>query len=107
MTEEERLKYINERAAAHIQDWLGQLEKEEVTEDQLLASLYGAMVVAYVFGYYPHEMATHARDAADRLITLVKETEESLPPPKKCKNVDENGNCPLHNLHCQYPDCEK
>lgn len=23
-----------------------------------------------------------------------------------CKNKDETGNCPLHNLHCQYPDCE-
>lgn len=27
-------------------------------------------------------------------------------PTKKCPNTDENGNCPLHNLHCQYPDCE-
>ena len=25
----------------------------------------------------------------------------------KCVNKNENGNCPLHNLHCQYPDCEK
>ena len=24
-----------------------------------------------------------------------------------CKNKDEEGNCPLHNLHCQYPECEK
>lgn len=24
-----------------------------------------------------------------------------------CKNKGESGNCPLHNLHCQYPDCEK
>jgi hypothetical protein len=23
-----------------------------------------------------------------------------------CPNKDENGNCPLHNIHCQYPDCE-
>lgn len=26
---------------------------------------------------------------------------------EKCKNKDENGKCPLHNLHCQYPACEK
>lgn len=25
---------------------------------------------------------------------------------KKCPNLDENGSCPLHNLHCAYPDCE-
>lgn len=24
-----------------------------------------------------------------------------------CKNKDEKGDCPLHNLHCQYPECEK
>lgn len=27
---------------------------------------------------------------------------------RACPNKDENGHCcPLHNLHCQYPDCEK
>ena len=26
---------------------------------------------------------------------------------KACANKDEKGNCPLHNLHCQYPECEK
>lgn len=26
---------------------------------------------------------------------------------KICPNKDENGLCPLHNLHCAYPDCEK
>lgn len=24
-----------------------------------------------------------------------------------CKNKDENGSCSQHNLHCNYPDCEK
>jgi len=23
-----------------------------------------------------------------------------------CPNKDANGNCPLHNIHCSYPDCE-
>lgn len=32
---------------------------------------------------------------------------ELKPTTKTCKNTDESGNCPLHNLHCQYPDCEK
>lgn len=25
---------------------------------------------------------------------------------KVCPNKDANGDCPLHNLHCSYPDCE-
>jgi hypothetical protein len=24
-----------------------------------------------------------------------------------CKHKDASGNCPLHNLHCTYPECEK
>jgi len=24
-----------------------------------------------------------------------------------CKSKDEKGNCPLHNIHCQFPNCEK
>lgn len=24
-----------------------------------------------------------------------------------CINKDVDGNCPLHNLHCTYPECEK
>lgn len=23
-----------------------------------------------------------------------------------CPNKDENGSCPLHNIYCNYPDCE-
>jgi hypothetical protein len=26
---------------------------------------------------------------------------------KRCENKDESGNCPLHNIYCGYPDCEK
>jgi hypothetical protein len=26
---------------------------------------------------------------------------------KVCRNKDENGSCSQHNLHCNYPDCEK
>lgn len=28
------------------------------------------------------------------------------PKPKKCPNIVD-GNCSLHNLHCQWPDCQK
>lgn len=33
--------------------------------------------------------------------------DELKPTIKTCKNKDASGNCPLHNLYCQYPDCEK
>ena len=26
---------------------------------------------------------------------------------KVCRNRNENGDCSQHNLHCNYPDCEK
>ena len=107
MTEEERIKLINEQAAVHLEDWLEQLENEEVTTDSLLASIYGGMVAAYLLGYSLDKMIEDAKAGAERLIKPIEETEEQLPEAKTCKNKDENGNCPLHNLHCQYPDCEK
>lgn len=107
MTEDERIKKINYDSAGHLQNWLEQLDNETVTTDDLLASLYGAMVTAYVLGYSPDKMIDDAKEGAERLMKLLEETEESLPEEKTCKNKDEDGNCPLHNLHCQYPDCEK
>jgi hypothetical protein len=107
MTEDERVKQINNAASVYLQDWLEKLENEEVTQDDLLASLYGSMVAAYLLGYSPDTMVGDAKAGAERLMLLLKETEESLSETKTCKNKDEDGGCPLHNLHCQYPDCEK
>lgn len=28
-------------------------------------------------------------------------------PKKVCPHKDAKGNCPLHNIHCRFPDCEK
>jgi hypothetical protein len=100
MSEDERVKKINNNAAIHLQEWLQQLEDSKDADD-LLASLYGAMVAAYLLGYSPDVMAADAKAGAERLISLLEETESI------CPNKDENGNCPLHNLHCTYPDCEK
>lgn len=101
MTEDERVNAINLKAGEHLQDWLEQLENEEVTADDLLASLYGASVAAYLLGYNPEVMVLDAKAGAERLLGLLEETESI------CPNKDEDGSCPLHNLHCQYPDCEK
>lgn len=105
MTEEDRVKFINEASAAHLEDWLQQLENDEVTEDDLLASLYGSMVAAYLLGYNLENMYADAKAGGERLMKAFEEHEDRL--PRVCPNKDEDGNCPLHNLHCQYPDCEK
>jgi hypothetical protein len=104
---EDRVKQINKASAAFLEDLLEQMENEELTSDDLFASLYAGMVAAYLYGYSPDGMVVDAKAAAERLLALAEETEESLPEVTTCKHKDENGNCPLHNLHCQYPDCEK
>ena len=102
MTEEERIVSINSNAAKHLKDWLEQLENGEVTEDDLLASLYGGVVAAYLLGFDPAVMLEDAKSGADKLAAGLLDDINA-----KCPNTDENGNCPLHNLHCQYPDCLK
>ena len=102
MTEDDRVKFINEASAARLKDWLQQLENDEVTEDDLLASLYGGMIAAYILGFDPAAMLKDAKAGADKLAGGLLDDINA-----KCPNKDENGNCSLHNLHCQYPDCIK
>jgi hypothetical protein len=47
------------------------------------------------FGYAIHYLTTHFEN---------KQLDQ--PEPKICSNKV-NGQCPLHNLFCQYPECEK
>jgi len=75
MTEEERVNAINLKAGEHLQDWLKKLEDKEATTDDLLASLYGASVAAYLFGYSPDALVDDAKAGAERLMELLKETE--------------------------------
>jgi hypothetical protein len=51
------------------------------------------------------ELSEITKDRANRLVSIKFPSE--LVPKKVCPNLDERGNCPLHNLHCAYPDCEK
>lgn len=75
MTEENRMKIINEKAAAHIEDWLVQLENEEVTPDDLIAALYGGMIGAILIGYSPEIMVEYAKKRAEKIIALAEEQE--------------------------------
>lgn len=101
MTLDERVEKINFDAAGHLKQWIKKIDSGEVVGDDLLASLYGATVAAILFGYDPDSLLNDAKAGAERLINLLEKTESI------CANKDENGNCPLHNLHCTYPECEK
>jgi hypothetical protein len=75
MSEENRIKIINERAAAHLHDWLLKLENEEVTPDDLLAALYGGMIAAILLGYSPEHMVEDAKKGAEKIRSLAEEQE--------------------------------
>ena len=77
MTEEERVEQINKNAGAYLQSWLEGLENGNVKEEDLLPSLYAAMVTAYLYGYSPDKIAVDAKAAAARLIAMVEKEEES------------------------------
>jgi hypothetical protein len=106
MTEDERVKAINETSAEFLQNWLRELDEGTKTPEDLLSLTYALMVATRILGYAPDKMLVDAEAAAARLMTMVENDEELLPEVKTCKNKDENGGCPLHNLHCHYPDCE-
>jgi hypothetical protein len=81
MTEDERVKQINERAGLHLQDLLEQLENEEITPDDLLPPLYAAMIVSILYGYSPSAMIEDAQAAADKLLAMLDKEENELTNP--------------------------
>ena len=76
MNEQERIAKINQQAGEHLQDWLEQLENEEVTTDGLLAALYGGMVTAHLLGYNLETLINDAKAGGDRLLKVFEETEK-------------------------------
>lgn len=68
MTEDERVKQINEEAAKKLHDFLLQLETGEITENQMVAIAYASMIVVAVLGFKPENMSTDAAKAAERLL---------------------------------------
>ena len=73
-----------------------------------------------VFGFGPDSYGIGIECGYMRLHNSIKTREEeqvlrehraakhkAIVNKKVCTNKDENGVCPLHNLHCNYPDCEK
>lgn len=80
MTEDKRLEQINKSAGTYLQSWLEGLENGNVKEEDLLPSLYAAMVTAYLYGYSPDTMVVDAKAAAARLLAMVeqKDSEKEL-----------------------------
>lgn len=74
MSEEQRIKSINTSAMRHLEDWLLQLENEEVSDDDLLAALYGTSLAAILLGYSPEHIVEDARKGAEKLASLVEES---------------------------------
>lgn len=70
MSEEDRIKKINEKAAQYLGNMLAELEETDVDEDNFAAKTYATIVVAYLLGYAPDVMIADAKKAADRLLEL-------------------------------------
>ena len=77
MTDEERVQKINFTAAGHLQDWLLQIENEEVTSDDLLAAVYGGMIASILLGYSPENMVEDAKIGAQKIIDMVDDEEKT------------------------------
>ena len=75
MTEDDRVKSINEKSVNLLQVWLRKLDEEEVDFDDMVAELYALMIVAQLMGFRPDIMVQDAGAAADKLAKLLEETE--------------------------------
>lgn len=74
---EERIAYINTNAQKHLEDWLAQLDNEEVSADDLLAALYGGMIAADLLGYQIEHVVSDAKIAADKIRNLAEESQDN------------------------------
>ena len=75
MTEEERVKQINENSAAYLQEWLKELDEGTKTPEDLLSLTYALMITTRLLGYAPDKMLVDAEAVAERLIALVDEND--------------------------------
>lgn len=79
MTEEERIKQINEKSAAYLQEWLKELDEGTKTPEDLLSLTYALMITTRLLGYAPDKMLVDAEASAERLMSLVDENDVDNP----------------------------
>jgi hypothetical protein len=78
MTEQERVDAINATAAKKLDSFLEQLENGVISEDEMLAITYAAMILVSTLGYNPIAMAEDALIGANKLMgDLLEELEDS------------------------------
>jgi hypothetical protein len=94
------------------------IHKGEIVENgsyrYILYDIFDFDASMYIRGMDCGFMAMHNAIKTDAEEQIIHEYYESrnkaLAAAKQaivCKHKDEAGNCPLHNLHCAYPECEK
>lgn len=67
---------INAQAFPLLRNWLADLDSGRASEEDLLASVYAGMIVAYLYKYPPDRMAEDAKAASERLLDLVRDEVE-------------------------------
>lgn len=74
MTEQERVDAINAMGVKKLDSFLEQLENGVISEDEMLAITYAAMLLVSTMGYNPIAMAEDAIIGANKLMgDLVEE----------------------------------
>lgn len=68
MTEQERVDAINATAVKKLDSFLEQLENGVISEDEMLATAYAAMLLVSTMGYNPIAMAEDAIIGANKLM---------------------------------------
>lgn len=76
MNEQEKLNKINRDAHTHLRKYLEQLEKEEMSHDELLSVVYAGMITAGVMGYSFDALVDDAQKAVDKIVKLAQEYED-------------------------------
>lgn len=69
---------INAQAVPLLRNWLADLDSGRASDEDLLASVYAGMIVAFLYKYTPDRMAEEAKAASERLLALV--ADEVEPP---------------------------
>ncbi len=74
----------------------------------VLYDVFGFEADAYALGMDCGYMSLHNAIKTEEEEQIIHDYYEAKNKAvKTCSNKDVNGNCPLHNLHCTYPECEK
>jgi hypothetical protein len=82
--------------------------KQQGSYRYVLYEVFGFGAEAYGIGMDCGYMSLHNAIKTDEENQIIHAYyEEKSKKHVKCKNKDKNGSCPLSNVQCNYPECEK